>query len=202
MRLRCNSAASQWQVRELHPTSQAYETRLDSGPPASFVVLIERRVTKGRVELPSSREHDVLSIACLPVAPLGRESSCDKRRGPVIRFAQSCGTRHSALRSRLSTLHDPCGNRTRLASVRGWRPEPIDERAGHDLQTASGRSRTCIARRRVGYSHLGTPIPSRRFLVRDREYFASGIRSRDGGDPPECELDGTSGSRTHRVTKV
>ena len=129
----------------MHPTGWAYETRLDSGPPASFVVLIERRVTKGRVELPSSREHDVLSIACLPVAPLGRESSCDKRRGPVIRFAQSCGTRHSALRSRLSTPHDPCGNRTRLASVRGWRPEPIDERAGHDLRTASGRSRTCIA---------------------------------------------------------
>ena len=23
----------------------------------------------------------------------------------------------------------PCGNRTRLASVRGWHPKPIDERA-------------------------------------------------------------------------
>ena len=37
--------------------------------------------------------------ACLPVAPLGH------------------------------VVSDPCGNRTRPSSVRGWRPEPIDERA-------------------------------------------------------------------------
>ncbi len=29
---------------------------------------------------------------------------------------------------------DPCGNRTRLASLRGWRPEPLDERAGIGLR--------------------------------------------------------------------
>ena len=30
------SVSMEWQVRELLPTSQAYETRLDSGPPASM----------------------------------------------------------------------------------------------------------------------------------------------------------------------
>ena len=57
-------------------------------------------VTKGRVELPRHLRHDVLSVACLPVAPLGRKSSSD-----------------------------PCGNRTRPCGLRGRRPEPIDERA-------------------------------------------------------------------------
>ena len=31
----------------------------------------------------------------------------------------------------------------------------------------------------MGYSHLGTPMPSRRFFMRDHEYLASGGRSRD-----------------------
>ena len=54
-------------------------------------------------------------------------------------------------------MSDPCGNRTRLTNVRGWRPEPIDERAIL-FSSAPGRSRTCKARRRVGYSHLSLPM--------------------------------------------
>ena len=50
---------------------------------------------------------------------------------------------------------------------------PIDD--GAITISASGRSRTCTARRRVGYSHLGSPMPSRRIE-----------------DPP-----GTGGIRTH-----
>ena len=58
-----------------------------------------KSVTKGRLELPSPCGHDVLSVACLPVAPLGR------------------------------VVSSPCGNRTRLFGVRGRCPIPIDERA-------------------------------------------------------------------------
>ena len=56
-------------------------------------------VTKGRLELPSPCGHDVLSVARLPIAPLGH------------------------------VVSSPCGSRTRLASVRSWYPMPIDERA-------------------------------------------------------------------------
>ena len=61
-------------------------------------------------------------------------------------------------------ISDPCGNRTRLCGLRGRRPVPIDERADSGTSSrfsASGRSRTCTAVGRVGYSHLGTPMPGR-----------------------------------------
>ena len=54
---------------------------------------------QGESRTPMPYGHDVLSVACLPVPPLGHLFS------------------------------GPCGNRTRLSSLRGWRPEPIDERA-------------------------------------------------------------------------
>ena len=54
----------------------------------------------------------------------------------------------------------PCGSRTRLSSVRGWRPGPIDQRA-IDRECA-GQESNLHSRWRVGYSHLGSPMPSRR----------------------------------------
>ena len=77
-----------WRVRGSHPAVQAYEARLSTGPPAVAGPGIEPghrpygsqlgtcracnlSVTKGRVELPSPSGHDVLSVACLPVPPLG-----------------------------------------------------------------------------------------------------------------------------------
>jgi hypothetical protein len=63
-----------------------------------------QRVTKGRIELPSPFGHDGLSVACLPVSPLGQRD-----------WSQS----------------GPCGNRTRFCGGRGRRPRPIDERANH-----------------------------------------------------------------------
>ena len=52
----------------------------------------------------------------------------------------------------------PYGNRTHPSSLRGWCPSPIDERAvqcvGQELNLHSAA--------RVGYSHLGSPMPSRR----------------------------------------
>ena len=96
VRRRWDSSASQWQVRELHPTIQAYETRLDSGPPASMEsceTRVECRepeevrvflwhlslnsplsipIDQGESRTPKpTMGHDVLSVACLPVAPLG-----------------------------------------------------------------------------------------------------------------------------------
>ena len=62
-------------------------------------------VTKGRFELPSPYGHDVLSVARLPVAPLGhvQQPVRESNRAPL----RSSGR----------------------ASVRGWHPKPIDERA-------------------------------------------------------------------------
>jgi hypothetical protein len=57
-------------------------------------------VTRGESNSHASR-HDGLSVACLPVSPLGHVGSQNR----------------------------PCGNRTRLCGLRGRRPEPIDERA-------------------------------------------------------------------------
>jgi hypothetical protein len=123
------------QVRESHPATELMRLPWALAHLRHRLLRSLDRVTKGRVELPSPCGHDVLSVACLPVSPLGR-------------------------------VNDPCGNRTRLCGLRGRRPGPIDERADRfkEMHNASSRSRTCTARRRVGYSHLGTPMPSRREL--------------------------------------
>ena len=60
------------QVRVSHPAAELMRLRwalahLRHGSPSDF------RVTKGRVELPCPCGHDVLSVACLPVPPLGRQ---------------------------------------------------------------------------------------------------------------------------------
>ena len=55
-----------WRVRGSHPTIQAYEARLSAGSPA-----VNFAVAKGRFELPCRKGHDVLSVACIPVPPLG-----------------------------------------------------------------------------------------------------------------------------------
>ena len=54
----------------------------------------------------------------------------------------------------------PYGNRTHLSSVRGWCPLPIDQRAGKCV----GQESNLHSFLRVGYSHLGSPMPSRRIL--------------------------------------
>ena len=63
-------------------------------------------------------------------------------------------TPNSPLRTPYS--NDPWGNRTPVPSVRGWRPEPLDERA----VSASGRNRTSQARRRRVYNPPGIPVPA------------------------------------------
>ena len=88
-------SAVKWQVQESHLAGEGYEPSLGTGPPASKSASVASpgiepghrpyesqlgasraciafRVTKGRVELPSPCGHDVLSVACLPVAPLGQ----------------------------------------------------------------------------------------------------------------------------------
>ena len=85
-----------WQVQGSHLAGEGYEPSLGAGPPASLLLEVEvagpgiepsdrpyesqlgasracikKQMTKGRVELPSPSGHDVLSVACLPVAPLG-----------------------------------------------------------------------------------------------------------------------------------
>ena len=55
------------QAPESNRGDRPYESQL--GASRACIAL---RVTKGRVELPSPDGHDVLSVACLPVAPLGR----------------------------------------------------------------------------------------------------------------------------------
>jgi hypothetical protein len=66
----------------------------------------------------------------------------------------------------------PYGIRTRVAGLRGRHPDPLEERAVLSLVScqlsvvsAPGRSRTANARRRVGYGHLGPPVPSRRMML-------------------------------------
>ena len=96
-------------------------------------------VTRGRFELPRLKGHDVLSVACLPFHHLA-----------------------------VSFISSPYGTRTRIAGSRIQHPEPLEERA---VSSASGSdqsasmpigARTCTASRRVGYSHVGSPVPSRR----------------------------------------
>ena len=83
----------QWRVRGSHPAVRAYGAPLSTGSPAkdfgfgiddlgfrsangnlkSAIRNHQSVVTKGRVELPMPRAGlDVLSVACLPVPPLGR----------------------------------------------------------------------------------------------------------------------------------
>jgi hypothetical protein len=64
-------AARQLQAPESNRGDRPYESQLGASR-----ACIELRVTKGRVELPSPYGHDVLSVACLPVAPLGPNSAC------------------------------------------------------------------------------------------------------------------------------
>ena len=82
-------SAVKWQVQESHLADKGYEPSLGTGPTCvknafnrrdrpyesqlgASRACIASRVTKGRVELPSPSGHDVLSVACLPVAPLGQ----------------------------------------------------------------------------------------------------------------------------------
>ena len=89
-----------------HLAVEAYEASLGAGPPASVRLQLQApvtirvphlmkvsrapappAVTKGRVELPSPCGHDVLSVACLPVAPLGhvRLETVDRRLKEEVR---------------------------------------------------------------------------------------------------------------------
>ena len=83
-----------------------------------------------------------------------------------------CLIRHDVLSVACLPFHhmviisSPCGNRTRLASVRGWHPKPIDERA-ISFQCA-GQELNLHSLRRVIYDHLGSPMPSRRMLFQWR----------------------------------
>ena len=52
----------------IEPGDRPYESQLGASR-----ACIELRLTKRRVELPSPIGHDVLSVACLPVAPLGQK---------------------------------------------------------------------------------------------------------------------------------
>jgi hypothetical protein len=59
---------------------------------------------------------------------------------------------------------DPCESRTRLSSVRGWCPGPIDERAD-EIQSAGQELNLQRRKGGVGYGHLGSPMPSRRMKL-------------------------------------
>ena len=55
-------------------------------------------------------------------------------------------------------ISSPYGNRTHPSSLRGWRPF-ADRRTGHECV---GQELNLHSFTRVGYSHLGSPMPSRR----------------------------------------
>jgi hypothetical protein len=55
-------------------------------------------------------------------------------------------------------ISSPYGNRTHLAGLRGWRPF-ADRRTGRQCV---GQELNLHSAMRVGYSHLGSPMPSRR----------------------------------------
>jgi hypothetical protein len=147
-----------------HPALGAYEAPLGTGPPASrqsdqgesrTPKPVRARRSERRVST-SCTTWPVTLLRCLSLASRRRELAGASTFFPPIFFS-------------LLRVSDPCGNRTRLCGLRGRRPVPIDERADcssvFKLTSASGRSRTCIADRRVGYSHLGAPMPSRRDLL-------------------------------------
>src|SRR5665213_1166400 len=69
--LRRHCLHSKLQAPESNRSDRPYESQLGASRACN-----EFQMTKGRVELPSPSGHDVLSVACLPVAPLGRVSSC------------------------------------------------------------------------------------------------------------------------------
>ena len=53
-------------VRGSHPTVQAYEAQLSTGSPAMSLFS-----SQGEIRTPMPQGHDVLSVACIPVPPLG-----------------------------------------------------------------------------------------------------------------------------------
>ena len=83
---------------------------------------------------------------------------------------------------------DPHGNRTRLSSLRGWCPQPIDERAE---QKSVEQELNLHSLWRVIYSHLGSPMPSRRMFG-----FASGTGGSRTRRSPRFELGRFAGLRT------
>ena len=56
------------QVRVSHPAVRAYEAQLSTGSPAS-----DRFSDQGESRTPMPCRHDVLSVACLPIPPLGHD---------------------------------------------------------------------------------------------------------------------------------
>jgi hypothetical protein len=103
-------------VGELHPAVQAYEARLSLRPPASC----RPRYRTGHTGL--------MKASWAPAAPAMFFSDQGESRTPMPLRARRSERRASTSCATWSSS-SPCGNRTRLASVRGWHPIPIDERA-------------------------------------------------------------------------
>ena len=81
----------------------------------------------------------------------------------------------------------PCGNRTRLSGLRGRRPVPIDERAMLSVRRAGVEP--AQPEGWLGYSHLGSPMPSRRM-------FSSGAGGSRTRTSPRFELGRFADLRT------
>lgn len=151
-------------------------------------------VAKGRFELPRLVRHGVLSTACLPVPPLGRvwlrvdclwlmdvssirallrpstlnhEPSTFEASSMGFEPTTSTVTGWRALRTALRGLVELRVECPELR-VQSTRPSLNSQHFTLDSQCVGQESNLhCV--KRVGYSHLGTPMPSRRVLVLDSE---------------------------------
>ena len=93
--------------------------------PASRLMRPERAPARLQFQSHAPDSNRAAEIMTLGRAPARVQSSSDGgSRTHTSRFLRPrplpVGLRH---------CDDPCGNRTRVPSVRGWRPEPLDERA-------------------------------------------------------------------------
>jgi hypothetical protein len=130
-------------------------------------------------------DHHALDLVALPICVLGRSSCGGRIRTGARRLMRPCWKPDSSpLRSdqgesrtptpvtarrserRVSAcsttwpISSPYGNRTHPSSLRGWRPF-ADRRTGRQCV---GQELNLHSVTRVGYSHLGSPMPSRRML--------------------------------------
>ena len=94
--------------------------------------------------------------------------------------ARASEARASAIPPPGESSSGPCGNRTRLSSLRGWCPEPIDER-------------TFIENRQWVVKELNLSPSASLF---DGNGFTG---RREGHHPREPSASSTGGSRTHRI---
>ena len=96
-----------------HPTVQAYETRLSTGSPALLFSSSQGAHFIDAGELPRHKWYDILSVACLPIPPLGYVVSSGPGRSRTATVRRPLGYSQLGSPMHADPRSDPGGIRTR-----------------------------------------------------------------------------------------